>query len=379
MASIRKRKWRDGKTAYVVDWIDKGRRHNRQFRLYRDADAFRRDTQRQMDANTFRPDGSKLFMRQVCEDYLQYCEGRHRRGERMTRNSLEHFRRIVGNHILSDVYGIGAVTLAQLTTKRVYEFVADMRSAGKSVVLVRHAKTVLHGVMKYAMGQDWTAANPVDGVRVIGRRDEEPRTIVPPSKETVAALLAAADSDLRLKIWFAAATGARAGEQWGLRWRCVDLNRGFIRIEVQLDRWGKEQPPKSKAGVREIPLSRELVAALKVCRLKSPHSLPDDPVFLARRGGRVQHSYFIAGQFRPLLKATGLHVDDWHALRHYAISCWIEGGLAAKTVQTFAGHSKIAITYDRYGHLFPHENHHKVMDRIAAELAANMRHTAEKE
>lgn len=202
---------------------------------------------------------------------------------------------------------------------------------------------------------------------------------MPPSKETVAALLAAADPDLRLKIWFAAATGTRAGEQWGLRCRCVDLDRGIVRIEVQLDRWGNEQPPKSKAGVREIPLRRELVNALKVWRLQSPHSLPDDPVFLAKRGGRVHHSYLICGQFHPLLEATGLQVDDWHALRHYAISCWIEGGLAAKTVSTFAGHSNIALTYDRYGHLFPHEDHHKAMDRIAAELATNMQHAAQKD
>jgi hypothetical protein len=38
---------------------------------------------------------------------------------------------------------------------------------------------------------------------------------------------------------------------------------------------------------------------------------------------------------------------NWHALRHFAISCWIEADLKPKTVQTFAGHScKIADNSD---------------------------------
>lgn len=96
MASIRKRTWRDGKTAYVVDWIDKtGRRHNRQFRLYREADKFRRDTERQLDANTFRPDADKMTLRNVCLEFLEHCAGRRQRGERMTRHCLAGY----GGHV----------------------------------------------------------------------------------------------------------------------------------------------------------------------------------------------------------------------------------------------------------------------------------------
>jgi integrase len=39
---------------------------------------------------------------------------------------------------------------------------------------------------------------------------------------------------------------------------------------------------------------------------------------------------------------------NWHALRPFAISTWIEGGLAPKTVQTFAGHASLQVTTDRY-------------------------------
>ncbi len=45
-----------------------------------------------------------------------------------------------------------------------------------------------------------------------------------------------------------------------------------------------------------------------------------------------------------------------------------ERSLSPKTVQTFAGHKSLQVTMDRYGHLFPFEDHKVVMDHIADEL-----------
>jgi integrase len=59
---------------------------------------------------------------------------------------------------------------------------------------------------------------------------------------------------------------------------------------------------------------------------------------------------------------------NWHALRHFAISCWIEADLKPKTVQTFAGHSSLQVTMDRYGHVFKSDDHKKAMDMIAADV-----------
>lgn len=85
MATVRKRTLGEGKAAFICTSVDaNGKRHARQFPRWKEADAFRREIERQLHACTFRPDGTKLSMREVCEDFLRYCEGRHRRGERMT-------------------------------------------------------------------------------------------------------------------------------------------------------------------------------------------------------------------------------------------------------------------------------------------------------
>jgi integrase len=72
----------------------------------------------------------------------------------------------------------------------------------------------------------------------------------------------------------------------------------------------------------------------------------------------------------PINSARPPRRFNWHGLRHFAVSTWIEAGMTPKTVQTFAGHASLQITMDRYGHLFPSEDHNKAMDEIAKGLFA---------
>ena len=75
------------------------------------------------------------------------------------------------------------------------------------------------------------------------------------------------------------------------------------------------------------------------------------------------HDNLIKRYFLPLKPSF-----NWHALRHFAVSTWIEAGLTPKTIQTFAGHASLQITMDRYGHLFPSDSHKQAMDAIAKGL-----------
>ncbi|MGZ6119196.1 MAG: tyrosine-type recombinase/integrase, partial [Gemmatimonadaceae bacterium] len=109
---------------------------------------------------------------------------------------------------------------------------------------------------------------------------------------------------------------------------------------------------------------------------------PDDLIFPNREGHHIGHDNLVKRQFMPLFDALEAAYNDnpttnparlcfnWHSLRHFAVSCWIEAGFTPKTVQTFAGHASLQVTMDRYGHLFPTEDHKKAMDQIARGLFA---------
>jgi integrase len=130
-----------------------------------------------------------------------------------------------------------------------------------------------------------------------------------------------------------------------------------------VDAYGEEGPPKTAAGVRLVPLSAQIVSALKTWKLKSQFSKLEDLIFPNQRGKHISHDNLIKRQFASLQPRF-----NWHSLRHFAVSTWIEAGLSPKTVQTFAGHASLQLTMDRYGHLFPSEDHRRAMDQIAQQL-----------
>ena len=75
-------------------------------------------------------------------------------------------------------------------------------------------------------------------------------------------------------------------------------------------------------------------------------------------------------RFKPLIAQAGIKPFSWHALRHFAVSTWIEQTMTPKQVQTFAGHASLQTTMDRYGHLFPSDDHKLAMDTIAKDIFA---------
>jgi len=123
------------------------------------------------------------------------------------------------------------------------------------------------------------------------------------------------------------------------------------------------------AGAHAQECTRKLIAMLKAWKIKSQFSRLDDLIFPNCEGQHLGHDNFIKRQFLPLFDLLPtVKRFNWHALRHFAVSCWIEAGLAPKTVQAFAGHASLQVTMDRYGHLFPSDDHRKAMDQIAKGL-----------
>lgn len=374
MASVRKRVWEtakgEKKTAWVVDWLDsRGDRQRKSFSHKKDADRERVKIEGQLAGGTYRPDADRNNVKDICDAYLEHCEGRMRRNERMTRQTYTVYKGHINKHILNQEYGIAKTKLSHLTAKRVGDFRDGVRDAGVSVVTARKILTTLHSILEYAISQDLVAVNSARGVKVIGSRDEGATKVRPPSKAQMKILLDIAPERVKQKILLAASTGIRAGEQWALKWSDVDFKNSELKIRRRVDIYGEEGAPKTSAGVRTIPLSEQIVSMLKRMKIASQFSQDDDYIFPNKIGNCTRHDNFIKRNFNKLFQMTDdLERFNWHSLRHFAVSTWIEAGLAPKTIQTFAGHSSLQVTMDRYGHMFKSDNHKKAMDAIAMEV-----------
>lgn len=400
---VRKRTWRNAEgvesTSWVVDVRDgQGHRERRQFESRKEAEAFRIALEGQMQTGTFRSSAGKLTVKDAADRFLEYCTGRQQRGERMTLQNLKVMEGHTRNYICPDPErhekgklpsrlatqfdeGIGGIRLAQLRGRHVTDFRDRIREVGVGVVTTRKILGTLQRLLGYAVERDMTGTNVARGIKVIGRRDEGARKIVPPTKEALRILLALADQDFKVRLAFAGATGVRAGELHALRWKHIDLAKGEVTIETRVDAYGEEDVTKTAAGMRSVPLAQPLVLMLKEWKLRTKWKKPEDLIFPNRRGLYTDHNHMVKRRFLPLFEAAAkAHAEDsirypeaptrfnWHALRHFAVSCWIDAGLSPKTVQTFAGHSSLQVTMDRYGHLFKSDDHKRAMDAIAADM-----------
>lgn len=366
--------------AWRVDYTGSdGKRRREQFKRKRDAEARLRELDRQLAAGTFRPDAKVTTVEAACDLYIAHLEKRHARGEVTTTylrtNQAQLFNYVAprdrGEHKgLAELFsgGIGNVKLAALTAKRVGDFRDGMRDAGVSVVTTRRVIGALSRVLSHAVAQDLVAVNAAKGTRVTGRRDEGGDKVVPPSKNALAAVLAAANDDFRVKVRFAAVSGLRASELHALRWRNVDLDAGLVTVDSRVDAFGSIDTTKSDAGRRTVPIGAAMVAELKAWRERSKFNGADDFVFPNSEGGFVRHTNMTKRDWNPLLAKAEVEPFGWHGLRHFAVSKWIEAGLQPKTIQTYAGHATYAITMNRYGHMFPTEAHRDVMDKVAADI-----------
>jgi integrase len=399
--SVRKRTWKNADSTETTVWVTdvadpNGHRERRQFESRKEADAYRIATEGQMRAGTFRGDAAKFTVKDAADRFLDYCEARRKRGERMTQRNYDVMDGHIGNYICHDPKrhegkvrpsrlkefdgGIGQIKLSQLTTKGVNDFRDRLREAGVTVVTSRKILSTLQQLLGHAIDRDMIAINVAKGVKVIGRRDEGARKIVPPTKEAMRALLSVADQNFRVKLAFASATGVRAGELHALRWHHLDFSNGEMKVETRVDAFGDEDVTKTAAGMRIIPLSQPLVLMLKKWKLRTKWKKAGDLVFPNKRGSYTSHDNMVKRKFLPLFGLVAKKYEEerlnslpperfnWHALRHFAVSCWIEADLKPKTVQTFAGHSSLQVTMDRYGHLFKSDDHKKAMDQIAADM-----------
>lgn len=177
-------------------------------------------------------------------------------------------------------------------------------------------------------------------------------------------------------------TGLRVSELYGLTKADVDMERRQIHIAKQLCRTA-EKPyfitePKTKSGVRTIPMSEEVYAAfLRV--LRGRHTAVERFVggyagflFLDKAGQpkvamhlenymRGMQKKYIAKHGRTLPSVTP------HVLRHTFCTNLQQTGIDVKSLQYLMGHSSASVTLNVYSHV-DYDAVEKAFDKAVASL-----------
>lgn len=251
---------------------------------------------------------------------------------------------------------LGGWRLPAITQPDLLELVELLQEDGKAPSTIRNALDPVRVVYRRAVSRGLVDVNPTVGLELPAGEQSRDRVADPAeAARLVAALATAADRSL----WAVALyCGLRGGELRALRWRDVDLVARRIRVSANLpldaDRSRaaiETGEPKTKAGRREVPIASPALDAL-IALWGDRLPQPNEYVWPARDDGPFARTS-VMKRARAAWKTAKLDEIGLHEARHSAASMWIASGWSVKVVSELIGHASIAITLDRYGHLFP--------------------------
>lgn len=318
---------------------------------------------------------SRITLAEYADEWVRTYAGRTSRGIRPT--TLEEYRRDLEAHVLPV---LGRRRLSQIEPRHVKLLASDLAKAGRLPSTVRNIMAPLRALFATAVEEGVVRTNPCAGLRLPGGTtpDRHARAL---TEDELARLVQEVPEAWRLVVQFLAQTGLRIGELIALRWEDIDLGARRVKVRRRLYK-GVIDTPKSRYGIRDVPVSPELAQALWNHRSASRHPGDTDPVFPSEAGTPLNGMNLLNRVVKPAAIRAGVPWAALHTLRHTCASMLFRGGWNAKQVQMVLGHHSPAFTLATYVHLIPDDLPEPVFppmatpDHAAARPARRVRRTS---
>ena len=289
---------------------------------------------------------------------------------------------------------------ADLLTRREVQHLVDAIAAEKTAETARKALNALSVALRLAERDGAIERNPAERIRVpqSGEGERPVRFLTP--EESDAIVVAAIADDVRLKrslggplLSLAFGSGLREGELLALRWgpygeedEGLDLEAGIVRVRWSLDRirdpgtgdYARVRP-KSRAGVRDVPLDPADTLAMKRHHLATGRPAEGALVFAQVNGAPLNPTGQPVHAWRRAVKAAKLAAPRprLHDTRHAWAVAMLRAGVPPAALARLGGWSDVGIIHRRYGrHALPDELAEAGM--ALGEWRASRRGTAER-
>ncbi|MCH7986115.1 MAG: site-specific integrase [Acidobacteria bacterium] len=272
--------------------------------------------------------------------------------------TLAAYQLLLRSHILPR---FGKARLTDISRADVQTFLAKKLSDGLSSNHVHTIKTTLGKVFSTAVQLEFLDRNPVRDLQLGARKNAKERVVFTKAQSEL--LLSALPEPCRTYAQFDLLTWLRPGEQFALRWKNADLDKGVIRVlETYVPKYKKFNPPKTQPSIRDIPMSAAVVELLSLYRERCEPVDSESLVFHNSVGSPVDWDKLNSKVIRPLCKQLGLPVITWHGFRHTGATLAADAGVPHRTIQALLGHGNSSTT-DLYVHRVL-ESEQQAMDKM---------------
>ena len=258
---------------------------------------------------------------------------------------------------------IGKMQLKNLTNLQLQRIINNLESRGMREL----ARAVLTNMLKYATQCEIVCKNVALNLNIYrpGDEDEEAEFL---TDEEIKIIFKYSEGQTINDIFrLALQTGMRVGEIIGLTWENVDFKNNTIHIVQQLvtvedpetGKWVNEvHPPKTLAGIRDVPMTKEARNVLKKQREKNnmiEFRNKTDYVFLTRNHTPQFRASIskMSDRLRDKIKKDYPDFVNFspHTFRHTFATRMIMAGVKPKVLQKILGHKQLQTTMDLYCHV----------------------------
>jgi integrase len=266
---------------------------------------------------------------------------------------------VINKHLLP---ALKFMKLKDLKTYHLQSIINQMAKGGLSTSTMKKAKQTAVRILNVGVENDLIVRNVFTNVKVPTVEPQERRALTEEEKELVNNTWHGHRMGCAAMIMMYC--GLRRGELLALTWKDIDLDKKVLSVNKSVY-VVKNQPqikkPKSKAGIRDIPIPNVLADILCEIRHNCPLVCPDTQGKLmsdtAYRRAWNSYRHYLNLQAggrdasRSRKKIQAVDNITAHMFRHTYASILYEAGVDIKSAQRFLGHADIEMTLAVYTHL----------------------------
>ena len=239
----------------------------------------------------------------------------------------------------------GPTILPAVTTQEIQSWVSDLFRKDYAPHTIAHFHEVLSAVLKTAVTWGEIPKNPAQGVVLPKLTLRRGKWILTPRQ--AGDLAAALAPKPRMMVVLALTTGMRRGELLALRWRSLDEENGCLMVnEAVYD--DQFDTPKTKAGMRVVPLADPVLAMLRDWKSRVKRKAPEDLVFGTRTGKPADSNNILNRHLAPACAALKLPRATWLTFRRTYSSWAHDKGVPDKITAELMGHANVYTTLNVY-------------------------------
>ena len=234
---------------------------------------------------------------------------------------------------------------------------------------INRMMTLVKAVIEEACAR-YKIPNPYERIKKL---KEEKRHITPFTLDEVSRILEDVRADFRDYLIIKFFTGMRTGEVHGLRWKCVDFDRGFIAVRETHGKSGFEYT-KNDPSQRDIRMSSKVREALQRQFKITGHYGRDGLVFCNRNGLPVDDKNFCNRIWKPMLEDLVIPYRRPYDTRHTAATLMLASGESPEWIANQLGHSNTKMLFSVYSNFVPNltRNDGSAMDRLITTSVSNL-------